>query len=141
MGYPQLFYNNPDQLSAWIFPPAVDVHFLGRWKELYFQNNHTNNKRDHYFQLQAIKNTTAPGIGQFGHELDIVHVGDAIEVEWNTRGEARSLTLKCIVCSLGKGNGTGGYHGVYDACEGCEYSLSYYSSYLLHRCVIETHKA
>jgi hypothetical protein len=125
MGYPDLFQHNPGQVSAWIFPPAVDVTFLAKWKDLYFKNNGTNTKHDLYFQLEAMKNRTDVGLDDFGHRENVVHVGDAIDVEWNTRGEFRSLTMECIVCSVGKGNGTEG--GVYDACDGCKYPACFSS--------------
>ncbi|KAF2650500.1 hypothetical protein K491DRAFT_720718 [Lophiostoma macrostomum CBS 122681] len=126
----------------WKFPTQLDTGFVATFVQNFPKNDTTWHPTD--LLVGAVRNgTVVEDQSQFGQQYAVVHVGDVVEVDWkdvNTDDDSddedrrrrtkrrrysdrkvgrdeqdRILSLNCVVCSSGIGNGTNG-KGVFGAC-------------------------
>lgn len=117
--------------TDWIFPPALNSSFLQAYSGRLYHGNVTTGNFVLGLLSKAARDLTAAervdGRFQptaFGHNDNVLRVGDAIEPDW-AEG-TRNITLRCVVCTSGAEGGL-----VENACGNCMYPLTYQGMLIL----------
>jgi hypothetical protein len=120
MGSPEL--QTELQTGAyWIFPPALNLTFASAYMRAPAVRNDTSRGIPGLIS-DAVSNLTladrfddsdANRVFGGSDKEAVLRVGDAIEVDWKGSGN-HSLSLNCVVCTIGPGGGP-----VENACNNC----------------------